>query len=68
MDALSVYSIKIIKRVRKGEDRTYTYWYTSWRKNKKVKNVYLGPINKMNHEEALKKARKMKAKDLDFDL
>ena len=65
---LSVYSVEMIKTVRKGENKTYTYWYASWRKDKKVKNVYIGPINTMSREDALKKACKLKANDLDIDL
>ena len=34
LDALSVYSMKMSKIVRKGENKTYTYWYASWRLKK----------------------------------
>jgi len=66
LDALSIYSMEMRKSVRKGESKTYTYWYASWRVNKKVKNFYIGPANKMSREEALAKARKLKAKDLEL--
>lgn len=66
LDALSVYSMDVIKTVRKGENKTYTYWFASWRVNKKVKNIYIGSTNKMSHEEALAKARRLKAKDLEL--
>lgn len=68
LDALSVYKVEIAKRVRKGEYKNYAYWYASWRTDEKVKTVYIGPINKMSFEDAFKKARKLKAKDLDLDL
>jgi hypothetical protein len=68
LNTVSVYSVEMTKRVRKGKDKTYTYWYASWRIDKKVKKVYLGSINRMSREEALKKARGLKAKDLKHNL
>jgi hypothetical protein len=68
LDALRVYSVEMTKRVRKGKDKTYIYWYAAWRTDGKVKKVYLGPVNKMSRKEALKKARDLKAKDLNIDL
>jgi hypothetical protein len=34
----------------------------SWREGGKVRNVHLGSCRKVDHVEALQKARKMKAK------
>lgn len=58
----------MIKTVRKGETKTYSYWYASWRVDTKVRNVYVGSVNKMSQKEALNKARKLKAKDLGINL
>jgi hypothetical protein len=68
LNILSVYSVGITKRVNKVEDKTYTYWYASWRVDKKVKNIYLGPTSKLSREDALKKAYKLKARDLNLSL
>ena len=68
LDALSVYSVEMAKTVRKGETKTYSYWYASWRVDTKVRNVYVGSVNKMSQKEALNKARKLKAKDLGINL
>jgi hypothetical protein len=37
------------------------YCMTSWREGNKTRNVHLGSSKKMGAEEALQKARKMKA-------
>ena len=68
LDRLNVYQVEMKKTVRKGEHKTYTYWYASWRVGKKVRNVYIGSINKMSRKDALTKARKMKAESLGIDL
>jgi hypothetical protein len=36
----------------------------SWRRGSKVHNEYLGTCKKMDRQTALKKARRLKAKDL----
>jgi hypothetical protein len=62
---LSVYSVGVKRRTSKnGKFRIYDYWYASWRVEKKVRNVYLGSTEQMSHDEALAKARVLKAKDL----
>ncbi len=61
VENLTVYCVKMEKIIRKkGDKKTYTYWYASWRVGRKVKNVYLGSTRKMDHDEALTKARKLK--------
>lgn len=68
LDLLSVYTVNMTKTVNRGEIKTYTYWYASWRVEKKVRNVYLGSIAKMSHKEALNKARNLKANDLNLKI
>ena len=45
----------------KKSDQTYLYWTASWRDGEKVRNVHPGSCRKVDHERALRKARKMKA-------
>ncbi len=61
LEDLSVYCVKMEKVVRKWKTKVYTYWYASWRDGQKVKNVYIGSTMRMDHVEALTKARKLKA-------
>ncbi|HII06310.1 MAG TPA: hypothetical protein HA349_03025 [Methanotrichaceae archaeon] len=68
LENLDVYPVETERVVRKGETKTYTYWYASWRLGKKVRNVYIGSIRRMSHDEAFTKARKLKAEDLGIDL
>ena len=56
----TIWEMKKVKRTRKGP-KTYTYWMTSWREGNKTRNVHLGSSRKMDAEEALQKARAMKA-------
>ncbi len=56
----TVWEMDKVKQTRKGP-KTYTYWMTSWREGNKTRNVHLGSSRKMDAEEALQKARKMKA-------
>ena len=49
-----------VKQSRKGP-RTYSYWIASWREGGKTRNVHLGGARKMDAEEALQRAQKMKA-------
>lgn len=68
LEDLNVYCVKMEKVVRKGKTKVYTYWYASWRDGQKVKNVYIGSTNKMDHVEASMKARKLKANFLGVDI
>jgi hypothetical protein len=56
----TVWVMEKVKQTRKGP-KTYTYWMTSWREGNKTRNVHLGSSKKMDAEEALQMARKMKA-------
>jgi hypothetical protein len=55
------------KQTRKGL-KTYTYWMTSWREGNKMRNVHLGSTRKMDAEEALQMARRIKAEAIQFQL
>jgi hypothetical protein len=48
-------------------DKIYHYWMASWREGGKVRNVHLGSCRKMSGEEALQKARSMKAEAIGQD-
>ena len=48
---------------RKGRKK-YEYWMASWRRGSKVHNEYLGTCKKLDRENALQKARRIKAADL----
>lgn len=61
---LKIYEVRVKRPVRKQKIKIYSYWYTSWRVNSKVKNICLGSIEKMTHDEALIKAQKLKAEYL----
>lgn len=65
LEDLTVYEVRMEKTVRKkGKKRIYTYWYASWREEKKVKNIYIGSTREMSYEEAIHKARKIKGEAL----
>jgi hypothetical protein len=60
LDDLHVSEIKTVKEGKKCS-KTYTYGMSSRREGNKTRNVHLGSSKKMDAEEALQKARKMKA-------
>jgi hypothetical protein len=60
LEALTVYKSDVAKRAKRGE-ATYTYRYASWLEGEKVKNMYLGSVEKMDLGAAMAKARKLKA-------
>ena len=41
--------------------KKYPRWIASWRESDKIRTVYLGSCKKIGREEALRKARKLKA-------
>ena len=41
--------------------RNYPRWIASWREGDKIRTVYLGSCKKIGREEALRKARRLKA-------
>jgi hypothetical protein len=51
----------LIKRNKNGEEMIYYRWYGSWHDGNKTVMKYLGSCRKMSEEEALEKARKLKA-------
>jgi hypothetical protein len=60
LEDLSVY--KVEKKGKKG--KTNEYWHATWRHGHKVCNFYLGSCKKLAREQALEKAKRMKAEDL----
>jgi hypothetical protein len=60
LEDLTVRVAEKIKTTKKGS-KSYTYWMASWREGGKVHNVHLGSCRKISEEEALQKAREMKA-------
>ncbi len=60
LEDLHVWVMEKTKTARKGS-RSYRYWMATWRENGKTRNVHLGSARKLDAEEALQKARVMKA-------
>ncbi|MHC1593952.1 MAG: hypothetical protein ACXQT2_01415 [Methanotrichaceae archaeon] len=60
---LEVYRVDKTKTTRDGT-RTYTYWHCSWREGDRVVSKYLGSTRRLSEEEALVKARGLKAEAL----
>ena len=60
LEDLTVWKMEKVKKSKKGPE-TYTYWMASWREGDKTRNVHLGSAPKMDAEEALQKAQKIKA-------
>ena len=63
LEDLTLWQMEKEKTTKKG-DQTYLYWMASWREGGKVRNVHLGSCNRVDHETALQKARKMKGEAL----
>lgn len=63
LENLGVYKVRKRKATRRGT-RTYTYWHVSWREGDRIVSKYLGSTRRLSKEEALKKARQMKARAL----
>lgn len=53
-----------VMKKRKGRKK-YTYWMATWREDGRVKNVYLGSTRKVTRDQALEKAKKLKARALE---
>jgi regulator of replication initiation timing len=60
LEDLTVWQMEKVKTTKKGAKK-YAYWMATWREGNKTRNVHLGSSRKMDAEEALQKARKMKA-------
>lgn len=63
LEDLQVWEMKKEKETKKGA-KTYSYWRASWRESGRVRHVHLGSCSKMSQEEAMQKARNMKAEAL----
>lgn len=63
LEDLHVWEMEKVKATKKGS-KTYTYWMASWREGDKTRNVHLGSCGKMSQNEALRKARQLKAEAL----
>lgn len=63
LEDLHVWEMKKVKATKKGS-KTYTYWMATWRAGDSVQNVHLGSCRKLSHEQAMQKARMMKAEAL----
>ena len=59
LEDLQVWEQRKVKDTKKGA-KTYTYFMTSWREGKKIRNVYLGSSQKMSLEQAQEKAKAIK--------
>ncbi len=58
---ISVRQSPLVKRNKKGEEKTYWRWLASWGSGKETKTLYLGSVNKMSQAEALQRARRLKS-------
>ena len=63
LEDLTVWQMGKVKQCKKGS-KTYAYWIASWREGGKTRNVHIGRTAKMDAEEALQRAQKMKAEAL----
>lgn len=50
------------KMVKRRGRKKHTNWMATWREDGKVRNVYLGSTRKITRDQALEKARRLKAK------
>lgn len=66
LEDLTAWKMVKEKSTKKGS-REYAYWMTSWREGVKVCNIHPGSCEKLSREDALQKARKMKAEALRID-
>jgi len=64
VENLKIYELRVKRPAGKRKTKVYTYWYASWRRQSKVRNVCLGSTKLMTYGEALEKAQKMKAECL----
>jgi hypothetical protein len=63
LEDLHIWQMKKVKTTKRGSKK-YAYWMASWRERGNVHNVHLGSCRKISEEEALQKARAMKAEAL----
>lgn len=66
--AIRLEELSVFTYTKKKGDKSYRYWKSEWRApNGRMKQAHLGPAEgkrALSEEEALAKARKMKAEDL----
>jgi len=65
LEDITVWEDSIVKQTKKGEKK-YRRWLAGWREGGKVRKVYLGSCKKLSRDEALQKARVMKAEALEI--
>lgn len=53
--------LNVYQKKQKQGNSIFSYWQAKWTEKGKIKTAYLGSINKLNREEAWKKARDLKA-------
>jgi len=63
LEDLHVWQMEKVKETKKGS-KTYAYWMASWREGDKTRNVHMGSFRKLSHEQAMQRARAMKAEAL----
>ncbi len=64
LEDLSVFKVKKVTKKGKKKAKEREYWYSAWSIGGKTRNRYFGCCDKMSYEEALERAKKMKAKEL----
>lgn len=67
LEDLSVRRAPVVKQTASGR-KTYWRWLASWREGSKIRTVYLGSCNRLSEDQALEKARRMKAKALGIEM
>lgn len=67
LEDLQVWEQKKVKPSKNGP-KSYTYYMASWRKGKKIRNVYLGSSRKISRDDALVLARRLKIETLGLTL
>jgi len=60
LEDLHLWQMEKVKPTKKGI-KEYLYWMATWREGDMARNVHLGSNRKISEEEALQKARAMKA-------
>jgi hypothetical protein len=59
-----VWKRSVIRRNKKGDEKTYYRWYCSWYDGNKTVTKYLGSCSKMSKTDALEKAKSLKRETL----
>jgi len=64
LEDLSVHKTYVPKKLANGTTKQYPVWRCSWRSGNRTINKHLGSCSKMTEDQALEKARKLKAEFL----